>query len=412
MAKKSTQAAARAEIDKILEAYCPVERHRKMLDAVLPCRVDDVPETTKAQLAALRPGLPRVIVPYLGGTAGMLMDEHGHLVPTNDADRLLKPLVIKGLNGYVQVVWYPILPVALDSTNARWVHWATVGNMVKNFYDYCDGYCVVGGTDTKAELAAAGHFMFSNLAKAVIPTGGQKPIMDLGDDTTNNLTFAILAAASGKVAGFHVAFGNKLMHGLEVHKQKDRDFDAFACAPRHQIGHFDGDVNIYDNAPRGNLHVTSVRLEFDSRFREGVITERISTATPTEQLLEAAKSTTCQAMLLTTFGAGNTRDQTVVEGEITHIRCLRLLHDAGYPVVLGSPMQDGVVDSPYRSGALSVSTEEDGGSAISAGNTTGATLDVKMCRALADGWNDEDGMLNRDKFRASMARNHCGELMT
>lgn len=399
-----------------LPTFDRVARHKAMLDAVLPYdSLDAIPESTRAQLAGLRRDEPTVVVLYYGGTIGMVQDDDGHLVPTDNAARLLQPLKIKGLDERVQVVWFPVYDHAIDSTNGRWVHWVTIGNAIRFLYDMADGFVVCGGTDTMAHMMAAMAYMFPNIGKPIIGAGAQKPMVELGDDATMNLFFAISAAAAD-LSGVHLAFFDKLMDGRFIRKVQDRRFDAFACPPSRLTGHFDGEVHTYPSAPRRNPLVTGQYLQFKKGFREGVKVVHISPGTPSESILHDASDPTCSMLLLITFGAGNARDEGIVEGEHHHIRCLRELRRDGFPVVLGSPMMDGRVDSPYRAGARAVSTDLDapdekyGGGAISAGDTTGPSLEVKCMIALDRAWDEATGRPDHDRFRQVMETNLVGEL--
>lgn len=387
------------------------QRHETQKAAVIPFgNLNDLPESTRGQLASLDRTLPVIAVLYYGGTIGMKQDEHGRLVPTNDAESLLEPLTIKGLTKKVQVIWLPTHSKAIDSTNGRWVHWVSIGNAIRLLYDHIDGFVVCGGTDTMAHMMAAMQFMFPNIGKPVVGAGAQMSMFELGDDATSNLYYSIATAASD-LSGAHLAFGDELMHGLHIHKVQDTRPRAFAAPSQHYIGHFaGGEVHLYEHAPRRNQLVIGKHLKFRPFFHEGIKVVRISPATPSESLLHDATDPTCSAILLITFGAGNVRDEGIIEEEQTHIDCLRLLRSQKYPVVLGSPMMDGKVDSHYKGGALAVSMEDDGGGAISGGDTTGPTLEVKCMVALAKAFDCQDDTLNYDKFRTEMEHNHVGEL--
>jgi len=387
------------------------QRHAAQAAVVnLFAQLENLPESTRDQIAALDQTLPVVVVLYYGGTIGMKQDAHGRLVPTNDAEALLQPLTIKGLNKKVQVVWLPTHHKAIDSTNGRWVHWVSIGNAIRLLYDLVDGFVVCGGTDTMAHMMAAMQFMFPNTGKPIVGAGAQMSMFELGDDATSNLYYSI-ASAAGDLSGAHLAFGDELMHGLHVHKVQDKRPRAFAAPSQHYIGHFAGGVvELYDHAPRRNTLVKSKHLKFHPFFREGIKVVKISPATPSESTLHDATDPTCSAMLMITFGAGNVRDEGVIEDEKHHIECLRELRERKYPVVLGSPMMDGKVDSPYKGGALAVSMEEDGGGAISGGDTTGPALEVKCMVALELAWDSESNKLDYKRFREEMARNHVGEL--
>jgi len=381
-------------------------RHTAQLAAVLPYTdMNDLSADVLDRIAGLRKDLPVVFVLYYGGTIGMMPVKEAFdrkvYGPTDNPDDLLKPLYIKGLQRRVQVVWVPVYPKPIDSTNGRWVHWVSIGNIIRLLYDQANGFVVCGGTDTMAHMLAAMRFMFPNIGKPIVGTGSQLPIMELGDDGTNNLFFAISAAGSD-LSGSFLMFGDKLRDGARVHKIRDKARQAFTSPDPYLFGRFDDQLRIYPNAPRRNPIVTGARLIYRPNFREGVKVVRLSPATPSESLLHDAIDPTCSAALLITYGAGNVRDEGVVETEKTHIDCLWELYQRRYPVVLGSPMIDGVVESPYLSGERAVAREEGGGNAISGGSVTGPLLEVKCMAALAYAWDEETGELDYDRFREFM----------
>ncbi|MBV9159604.1 MAG: asparaginase, partial [Candidatus Kaiserbacteria bacterium] len=314
--------------------------------------------------------------------------------------------VMKGLEERIEVVWFQVHPKAIDSTNARWHHWVTIGNAAKLLYDWVDGYVVLGGTDTMAHMLASMQFMFPNIGKPIVGGGAQLPIKRLGTDAERNLFFELVTAASD-LSGAHLAFDENVRHGLHVFKVQDKKLRAYDSPQRFVIGDYDGDVNLYPSAPKRNPFVTSARLEFRPGFREGIKVVELSPATTSRSILHDASDPDCSALLLITYGAGNVRDEPGFPGEITHIDAIRQLHERRYPVILGSPMMDGKVDSPYAVGAKAVSAEVGG---ISGGDTCGPTLHVKAMRSLALAWNTDADALDYDRFREHMLRDHVGEL--
>src|SRR3989344_3485596 len=381
--------------------------HTLMSGVVVPwSSLDQLPEPVKDQLARTRRhGIPRIAVLYYGGTAFMHRNAQGKLEPTDDPTEMLRSLQDKGLKGKIDLIWFRVTNQAIDSTNARWVHWVSIGNAIKLLYDMVDGFVVIGGTDTMAHMLAAMNFMFPNIGKPIIGCGAQVTIEDLGDDATRNLYFALLAAADN-LSGAHLAFDEDLLHGLHVFKVKDRGFKAFTAPNRWVIGNYDGALNIFDRAMPRNPLVNAARLEYRPHFRDGVKVVELSPATPSESILHDVTDTTCSALLLVTFGAGNVRNVPLYEGEMTHLEAIRRIHEKGYPVVLGSPMMDGKVDSPYASG-VAVSPSYGG---ISGGDTCGPTLHVKMMYCLHGAWIETEDRLDYDRFRMLMGTNHVGEL--
>ena len=415
--------------------------HQKMLGAVVYYRtLNDLPEIVKNQLAFLDRDSrkPKVLCLYNGGTVGMHPEmENGRAVlvaTTDEAGALLEPLKRKNLDEKMQVVWFPVWRRPIDSTDGRWPHWVSYASAAKLLYDYFDGMVDIGGTDTKSYRMAAYHYTLPNFGKPLIGVSGQKEMTAWGDDGTENLSFGLWTAARGDISGAHAAFRAKLRHGLHLFKIRDRSYEAFDCPTQYILGEYQGEDEFlqFPNAPRRNLLVNSKNLIFNPDFRDGILVPDITPFTYAESLLHAATDPLTLAILLKTYGAGNVRAEALFEGETTYVDVIQRLHERHFPFVLGSPMQDGVVLSPYASGERAI----DAG-AISGGDTTGATLPIKISRALANSWwtgerreqwhksiaatvSDREGYFRRNepfmrgvdyaKFREEMYRSHVGEL--
>lgn len=398
-----------ATVPSLKESYQRESRAGKSFN-----KDEDLPTGVRKQLSHLRSDTPNVAILYYGGTLGMKPDAEGHLVPTDNVEELLKPLLVKGVGEVINPVWFQVVDHAIDSTNGRWPYWVTIGNAIRRLYlDFDDqpgginGFVVAGGTDTMAHLAAALRYIFPNVGRPIITTGAQKSIFEPGADGESNVYFS-LGAATSDLSGVHQAFGAVLRDGLHIHKVRDRNFMAFDCPRGYELGEFNADgIVLYQHAPRRNRYVTREELEYKPDFRDGIKVAKISPATRAASILHDALDPTAEALLLITFGSGNVRDEGLYAEEMTHIDALTTLRQAQYPAVLGSAMMDGVIESAYASGAKAVAT---GVEAISARSTTGASLEVKMmkCLALAH----QSGEFDYNVFRKEMERNHIGEIST
>lgn len=412
------------------------DRHRKMQGAVIPyASKAELPEIVQEQLAHLIPGSrkPKVCVLYYGGTLGMHWgkNEQGEdvLVPTDDAKELLEPLEKWNLRDRMDVVWFNVLKKAIDSTNARWPHWVTIGNAMKLLYDDFDGFVIAGGTDTLRFMTASQHMQFPNFGKPAIAAAAQREASGWGSDAQENLAFGLIAATAD-ISGAHLAFRGHLRDGRHIFKIQDKRYHAFTSSERYVYGEFFGELELYPNRPRRNPLVTAARLEHDPNFMDGIFSTEIHPFADAEQVLHMSTHPLTQAILFVTYGAGNVRNEPIYEGEMTHVDAIKQLHQRKFPFVLGSPMQDGRIDSHYAVGDAAIKA-----GAISGGDTTGAMLYVKISRALANSWWTEDrrrahvrelrnrlaysrAIVNEDEyygldyseFRRQMYKNHVGEL--
>lgn len=388
------------------------ERHNKMQQSVIHFpSYDSLPPRVLDQMAKLGRNGPRVLMLYYGGTLGMIEELVGEVVarvPAEDENRLLKPLKDMNLDERLQVVYFPILPKPIDSTNARWPHWVSMANAIELLYDDFDGFVIAGGTDTMSYMTAAMNFIFPNIGKPIIGAAAQQPIGKWGTDAIRNLGFS-LDAAIQNLSGAHLAFYDVLRHGLHIFKVKDRGYNAFDSPEGYRIGEFiDGKTELFPGRfePR-KPYVTKARLEVNKGFRDGIEIVNINPFGYADTLIDLANARSVYAILLTTYGAGNVRDLKMFDGDPDHIEVLKMLYEEGFPLVLGSPMQDGIVLSSYVAGLRAIT----GGNAISGGNTTGSTLPVKMSRALFNSWVPGKGV-DYSLFRKEMYMSHVGELDT
>ena len=386
-------------------------RHERMAAAVKRFRdTSDLPDHVRDQMARLhtnRSTKQRILVLYYGGTLGMVYNEIADgvkaLVPSNDTERLLSPLREHGLDDKMSVVWMPILEKPIDSTNGRWPHWMSIANAIELLYDHFDGFVVAGGTDTMDYLLSGLNFVFPNIGKPVIGAAAQKPVGSWGEDAIKNLMFS-LSAACEDLSGCHLAFYDVLRDGLHVFKVKDKGYDAFDGPKQHELGRYeDGDVKPSRNVEKRKPYIEKKNLHVRSEFRDGMTVEHINPFGAAESLLHKAKDPFSLATIVLTYGAGNVRDVKMWEDEATHVDAIKVLHGMRYPLILGSPMQDGRVDSPYESGTMALLA-----GAVSGGNTTGSTLPVKISRCLALAWDPEKGYDYR-MLREYMYKNHVGE---
>ncbi len=385
-------------------------RHAQMLAAVRQFpSIDALPDPIKDQMAQLDYNDDRrkkILVIYYGGTLGMKsqrVDGEDALVPSNHTDRLLMPLKERGLEERMQLVWLPALDKPIDSTNARWPHWVSIANAIEMLYDNFDGFVVAGGTDTMDYLLAALGFIFPNIGKPIIGAAAQQPMYDWGEDAVRNLPFSLQAACED-ISGVHLAFYDVLRDGRHIFKVKDRGYAAFDCPEQNKTGYYEqGEVILYGNVTRRQTYVSRKNLIVNKQFRDGINLVHINPFQSAKSLLHEASDPNSVAILLTTYGAGNVRHLELFEGDGNHVDVLRILHEMQYPVVLGSPMQDGRVNSPYESGVKAINA-----GVISGGNTTGSALPVKMSRALALSWEVGKG-IDYLEFRRQMYKNHIGE---
>lgn len=124
----------------------------------------------------------------------------------------------------------------IDSSNMSPGRWLHIAREIASRYEDFDGFVVLHGTDTMAYTASALSFMLEGLAKPVVLTGAQIPLLEVRNDARENLITAIQVAANDAIAEVVLFFGDLLLRGNRSIKVNAAGFDAFASPNFPSLG--------------------------------------------------------------------------------------------------------------------------------------------------------------------------------
>lgn len=231
----------------------------------------------------------------------------------------------------------------LDSADMVPADWERIASSIAERYPHVDGVVVLHGTDTMAFTASALSFLLDGLAKPVVVTGSQLPLVEVRSDARENLFAALQLAARDDLHEVCVYFNGKLLRGNRSTKVSASGYDAFDSPNEAPLGSVGVDVTLRSGAARppqaGPLRVHPVRDVTVAALRlfPGIRAE----------LLHNVLQPPVQGVVLETYGAGNapTREPALLEA----------VHDAtarGVVVVNCTQCLHGRVDmSGYATGA-------------------------------------------------------------
>lgn len=195
----------------------------------------------------------------------------------------------------------------LDSSNMDPQIWKTLAELVHTNYDLYDGFVILHGSDTMAFTASALSFMLENLSKPVVLTGSQLPIGEIRTDAKENLITALEIAATkdndkALVPEVCIYFDAQLFRGNRSIKYNIEKFEAFR-SPNYPLlaeagVHLEFHSNYILNAPKEKL---ILHTNFNSNI--GVL-KLYPGITP--QAVQAITESKVDAIILETFGSGNT----------------------------------------------------------------------------------------------------------
>jgi len=251
---------------------------------------------------------PRILVIYTGGTIGMVESEDGYVPASGTLQALMEErpsFRARDVPEYEVLEFDPLL----DSANMTPADWLKIAEAIRERYEAYDGFLVVHGTDTMAFTASALSFMLHPLDKPVLLTGAQLPLDETRTDAQGNLLTSLLLLGdfSGRLAGVHLFFHDRLFRGTRVTKVNADAFAAFDSPNFPTVGTAGIDLDIeWDRVPAPQSPprtpaVTELGAATVSAFR---LFPGLDAAS-----LENVLAPPVQGVVLECFGAGNAPDQ-------------------------------------------------------------------------------------------------------
>ncbi|CAM4166017.1 L-asparaginase [Pedobacter westerhofensis] len=249
--------------------------------------------------------MTKILIIYTGGTIGMVNDPlNGSLIPFDFKQIQQNVPELARLNYQLDVQSFdPIL----DSSNMDPVIWAELAAIIERTYHDYDGFVVLHGSDTMAYTASALSFMLKNLSKPVVLTGSQLPIGEIRTDAKENLITALeIVATKNKglamVPEVCIYFDYQLFRGNRAIKYNSEKFEAFQSPNYHILAEAGVNLSFYSNyitpQPQEELRV-------QSNFNANIGVLKMYPGI-TVQAVQAITRSSLDAIVLETFGSGNT----------------------------------------------------------------------------------------------------------
>jgi L-asparaginase len=249
--------------------------------------------------------MTKILIIYTGGTIGMVNDQlTGALIPFDFKQIQQNVPELARLNYQLDV--HSFDPI-LDSSNMDPVIWAELAAIIGRTYDDYDGFVVLHGSDTMAYTASALSFMLKNLSKPVVLTGSQLPIGEIRTDAKENLITALeIVATKSKglamVPEVCIYFDYQLFRGNRAIKYNSEKFEAFQSPNYHILAEAGVNLSFYSNYI--NAHpLEALRIQSSFNANIGVL-KLYPGITP--QAVQAITRSSVDAIVLETFGSGNT----------------------------------------------------------------------------------------------------------
>lgn len=249
--------------------------------------------------------MTKILIIYTGGTIGMVNNPlTGALIPFDFEQIQQNVPELARLNYHLAV--HSFDPI-MDSSNMDPSVWAELARIIQDTYDEYDGFVILHGSDTMAYTASALSFMLKNLGKPVVLTGSQLPIGEIRTDAKENLITALEIVATknnglAMVPEVCIYFDYQLFRGNRSIKYNSEKFEAFQSPNYHILAEAGVNLSFYNNYI--NPHPTAP-LKIQTNFNANIGVLKMYPGI-TVQAVQAITHSSVDAIVLETFGSGNT----------------------------------------------------------------------------------------------------------
>lgn len=249
--------------------------------------------------------MTKILIIYTGGTIGMVNDaKTGTLIPFNFEQIKKNVPELARLNYALSI--HSFDPI-LDSSNMDPEIWKELAILIQSKYNDFDGFVILHGSDTMSFTASALSFMLQNLAKPIVLTGSQLPIGEIRTDAKENLITALEIAATknngtAMVPEVCVYFDYQLFRGNRSIKYNSEKFEAFQ-SPNYPVLAEAG-VNLNFNQ-KYILPIPALPFQINTHLNSNIGVLKIYPGI-TEQAVKAITQSAVDAIVLESFGSGNT----------------------------------------------------------------------------------------------------------
>lgn len=249
--------------------------------------------------------MTKILIIYTGGTIGMVNNPMtGALIPF-DFEQIQQNVPELARLNYDLAV-HSFDPI-MDSSNMNPVIWAQLAEIIQDTYQEYDGFVILHGSDTMAYTASALSFMLKNLGKPVVLTGSQLPIGEIRTDAKENLITALEIVATknnglAMVPEVCIYFDYQLFRGNRSIKYNSEKFEAFQSPNYHILAEAGVNLSFYNNYIVQHP-LAPLKVESDFNANIGVLKMYPGI---TVQAVQAITKSSVDAIVLETFGSGNT----------------------------------------------------------------------------------------------------------
>lgn len=328
--------------------------------------------------------MKRLLILYTGGTIGMGQTPQGLAPLPGLLPQQLTRLARDGVSWEVRE-YAPLL----DSSAITLADWQRLVADIAANYAQFDGFVVIHGTDTMAYSASVLAFALQGLAKPVVVTGSQLPLIHPRSDGWSNLADAIEAACQEDLHEVVISFNRLLLRGVRARKLDAAGFAGFDSPNAPALAQFGIDVQWQRHLWRRSTGTLRVVSPAALDIRCGMLLPGAMAGAFGRWLAQD----TPDAAIVLSYGSGNTpADADLLAG-------VRAATAQGCVVLNLTQCVRGAV----AVGAYAASQPLAQAGAVAGGDMTPEAAQAKLLCLLSQGLSAAD-------VRAALLRDYCGEM--
>lgn len=237
----------------------------------------------------------RVLLINTGGTIGMIGEP---LLPSKDWKDITKehPILWNFPVDYYQIEHL------VDSSNMHPNVWLELVGILREKYNFYDGFVILHGTDTMSYTASALSFLLKNLGKPVILTGSQVPLVKPRSDALQNLITAIQIASNHRIPEVCILFRDNLLRGNRSKKIDATNYFGFSSPNYPVLAEIGAEIKIFWDK---TLPIPKGKFRVDASLSSDIIVLELFPGMNISLFLKVLETNSLKGIILKTYGNGN-----------------------------------------------------------------------------------------------------------
>lgn len=231
----------------------------------------------------------------------------------------------------------------IDSSDANPEFWLYLAEVIEKNYNNYIGFVILHGTDTMAYTGSMLSFMLKNLAKPVILTGAQSPLVYPRSDGLQNLINSIYIAGHKLfnlplIPEVCICFRDTLLRANRSKKTDSNNYYGFSSPNYSPLAELGSEIKVIKERI---LKLSKEKFYVDKSLDSNVIMLELFPGMKPKYLKEFFKiDSKIKALILKTYGSGNTPTND------DFINTLKSISERGIPILDVTQCVSGSVKMP------------------------------------------------------------------